>query len=73
MEKLDVYGGGREQTFVFVHGGGFVGGDKHNEGSPFYSNMGDFAARHGMEIVSVALAEGGAGRSRVLVSHRWRR
>jgi arylformamidase len=23
-------------------------GDKHTEGSPFYSNIGDFAARHGM-------------------------
>ena len=33
---------------VFVHGGGFVMGDKHTEGSPFYSNIGDFAARHGM-------------------------
>ena len=35
-------------VFVFVHGGGFLMGDKHTEGSPFYSNMGDFAARHGM-------------------------
>ncbi len=34
-------------VLVFVHGGGFVMGDKHTEGSPFYSNMGDFAARHG--------------------------
>jgi len=33
---------------VFLHGGGFVMGDKHTEGSPFYSNIGDFAARHGM-------------------------
>ena len=40
-------------VFVFVHGGGFVGGDKHNEGSPFYSNMGDFAARHGMVGVTI--------------------
>ena len=35
-------------VFVFVHGGGFLMGDKHTEGSPFYSNMGAFAARHGM-------------------------
>jgi len=40
-------------VFVFVHGGGFVMGDKHTEGSPFYSNMGDFAARHGMVGVTV--------------------
>lgn len=35
-------------VLLFVHGGGFVMGDKHTEGSPFYSNIGDFAARHGM-------------------------
>jgi arylformamidase len=40
-------------VFLFVHGGGFVQGDKHNEGSPFYSNMGDFAARHGMVGVTI--------------------
>jgi acetyl esterase/lipase len=34
-------------VFVFVHGGGFVMGDKHTAGSPFYSNVGDFAARQG--------------------------
>jgi acetyl esterase/lipase len=34
-------------VLVFVHGGGFVMGDKHTEGSPFYSNVGDFAARRG--------------------------
>ena len=35
-------------VLVFLHGGGFMMGDKHTEGSPFYSNIGDFAARHGM-------------------------
>jgi acetyl esterase/lipase len=40
-------------VFVFVHGGGFVMGDKHTDGSPFYSNMGDFAARHGFVGVTV--------------------
>ena len=40
-------------VLVFVHGGGFVMGNKHNEGSPFYSNMGDFAARHGMVGVTI--------------------
>lgn len=34
-------------VLVFVHGGGFVMGDKHTQGSPFYSNVGDFAARMG--------------------------
>ncbi|WP_338242849.1 alpha/beta hydrolase [Aurantiacibacter hainanensis] len=34
-------------VLVYLHGGGFVMGDKHTEGSPFYSNVGDFAARMG--------------------------
>lgn len=40
-------------VFLFVHGGGFVMGDKHADGSPFYSNMGDFAARHGFVGVTI--------------------
>src|SRR5205085_9768993 len=40
-------------VFVFVHGGGFVMGDKHTEGSPFYSNVGDFAARRGWVGVTI--------------------
>jgi triacylglycerol lipase len=49
--RLDLY---RQQNiekapvFVFVHGGGFVMGNKRNPPpSPFYRNVGDFAARHG--------------------------
>jgi triacylglycerol lipase len=48
--RLDVY---RQQNlkdapvFVFVHGGGFIMGDKRNPPGPFYRNVGDFAARHG--------------------------
>jgi arylformamidase len=48
--RLDVFareGIAKAPVFVFVHGGGFVMGDKHTEGSPFYSNVGDFAARQG--------------------------
>lgn len=48
--RLDVFARGGladAPVFVFVHGGGFVMGDKHTEGSPFYSNVGDFAARRG--------------------------
>lgn len=40
-------------VLVFVHGGGFVMGDKHTEGSPFYSNLGDFAVRHGFVGVTI--------------------
>lgn len=48
--RLDVFardGLAGAPVLVFVHGGGFVMGDKHTEGSPFYSNVGDFAARQG--------------------------
>ena len=48
--RLDLY---REQNienapvFVFVHGGGFIMGDKRSEQGPFYRNVGDYAARLG--------------------------
>jgi triacylglycerol lipase len=48
--RLDLFvqdGAINAPVFVFVHGGGFVRGDKQTEGSPFYSNIGDFAARQG--------------------------
>lgn len=54
--RLDVFtrdGLSGAPVFVFVHGGGFVMGDKHTEGSPFYSNIGDFAARHGFVGVTI--------------------
>ena len=31
---------------VFVYGGGFAGGAKHTPGSPFYDNIGRWAAAH---------------------------
>ncbi|MWV29015.1 alpha/beta hydrolase [Aurantiacibacter rhizosphaerae] len=48
--RLDVFTQGSPAgapVLVYVHGGGFVMGDKHTEGSAFYSNIGDFAARMG--------------------------
>ena len=48
--RLDLY---REQNienapvFVFVHGGGFIMGDKRSAQGPFYRNVGDYAARQG--------------------------
>jgi triacylglycerol lipase len=48
--RLDLY---RQQNlknapvFVFVHGGGFIMGDKRSDQGPYYRNVGDFAARHG--------------------------
>ena len=34
-------------VFVFVHGGGFVAGDKHHPGTPTYDMVGAWAVRHG--------------------------
>lgn len=54
--RLDVFtrdGTSGAPVLIFVHGGGFVMGDKTSEGSPFYSNFGDFAARRGMVGVPI--------------------
>jgi len=49
--RLDVHTAGDDETgqpvFVFVHGGGFVRGDKHTPGSPQYDHVGAWAVRHG--------------------------
>lgn len=50
--RLDVHAGGESAgplapVFVFVHGGGFVRGDKHTPGTPSYDLVGAWAARHG--------------------------
>ena len=49
--RLDVFqakgANGLKPVLLFVHGGGFIAGDKHSEGSPFYSNIGAWAARNG--------------------------
>lgn len=49
--RLDVFapsvaGAGRP-VVVYVHGGGFVQGDKGGEGAPFYNNVGAWAVRNG--------------------------
>jgi triacylglycerol lipase len=40
-------------VLMFVHGGGFTGGDKYTAGSPFYDNIPLWAARHGMVGVNM--------------------
>lgn len=57
-QKLDLFTvdgpkGRPRPVLVFVHGGGFVGGDKHNAGSPLYDNVMAWAARHGMVGVNI--------------------
>lgn len=34
-------------VLVFVHGGSFASGDKHTAGTPYFHNIGYWAARHG--------------------------
>ena len=38
--------GARKAVVVFIYGGGFAGGSKHTPGSPFYDNIGRWAAAH---------------------------
>ena len=55
--RLDVHAGGEPAggsaddhgapVFVFVHGGGFVRGDKYQAGTPAYDLVGAWAVRHG--------------------------
>jgi arylformamidase len=55
---LDVHYSGsdtslRRPILMFVHGGGFVGGNKTRPNSPFYDNVGLWAASHGMVGVNI--------------------
>jgi triacylglycerol lipase len=50
--RLDLFapkdkGGVGRPVLLFVHGGGFTGGDKSLPGSPFYDNVGAWAAGNG--------------------------
>lgn len=54
--RLDVFtADGRRDApvLMFVHGGGFVMGDKRAPGLPFYDNVGDFAVRAGFVGVTM--------------------
>ena len=66
--RLDVFtangaNSGRRPVLMFVHGGGFVAGDKHTEGSPFYSNVGRWAVRNGFDAVTMTY--------RLAPQHQW--
>lgn len=51
-QRLDIFlpegGGEKRPVVVFVHGGGFIGGDKGAPGAPFYNNIGAWAAANGL-------------------------
>ena len=51
--RLDIFTTGQpgavaKPVFIYVHGGGFVRGDKQDPGTPFFGNIGAWAARHGL-------------------------
>jgi triacylglycerol lipase len=54
--RLDVFAptaASNRPVLLFMHGGAYVGGNKHITGSPFYSNIGAWAARNGMVGVNM--------------------
>ncbi|BCG03158.1 hypothetical protein PPGU19_077260 (plasmid) [Paraburkholderia sp. PGU19] len=57
-QRLDVFVPAATQAspravLIFVHGGGYVRGDKHAPDSPFYDNVMLWAANHGMIGINV--------------------
>jgi len=81
--RLDVHtagpsADGRCPVLLFVHGGGFVGGDKHVPGAPMYDHVGAWAVRHGAVGVTMTyrLAPGHpwpAGAQDVAAAAAWTR
>jgi arylformamidase len=64
--RLDVFAppGARDlPVVVFVHGGGFVRGDKSTPGSPYHENVGLWACRAGLVGVTMTY--------RLAPEHRW--
>ena len=64
--RLDIFtrdGLSGAPVLVFVHGGGFVMGDKTTEGSPFYDNIGGFAVGSGFVGVTMTY--------RLAPAHTW--
>jgi acetyl esterase/lipase len=68
LQRLDVYAPTVKTAdplpvLIFIHGGGFVRGDKSPPGSPFYANVGYWFARHGVITI--------LGDYRLAPKHRW--
>jgi acetyl esterase/lipase len=67
--RLDVHTVGRgaagepAPVVLFVHGGGFTGGDKHVPGTPMYDHIGAWAVRNGWVGVTMTY--------RLAPEHRW--
>ncbi|MGH8227109.1 MAG: alpha/beta hydrolase fold domain-containing protein [Steroidobacteraceae bacterium] len=61
-QRLDIFepagaaapqAGRKAPVLMFVHGGGFVGGDKHMPGSPYNDNVALWAVRHGLVGINI--------------------
>lgn len=64
--RLDLFRKGspsRAPVLVYVHGGGFVMGDKTSPGSPFFDSIGQWAAQQGWVGVTLTY--------RLAPAHRW--
>lgn len=64
--RLDIFTSsddGERPVLVYVHGGGFVGGDKHHANTPFYDNIGAWAVRQGFVGVTMTY--------RLAPAHSW--
>lgn len=56
--RLDIFTSSQNRNhnkplLLFVHGGGFIAGDKHTAGSPFYDNIAIWAVRNGFNAVNM--------------------
>jgi triacylglycerol lipase len=64
--RLDIHRKGNPRNapvLVYVHGGGFIMGDKTSPGSPFYDNIGQWAAQQGFIGVTMTY--------RLAPAHHW--
>jgi acetyl esterase/lipase len=57
-QRLDIFTSSQNRNhnkpcLIFVHGGGFVAGDKHTPGTPFYDNIAIWAVRNGFNAVNM--------------------
>jgi len=50
-------------VLIYIHGGGFIGGDKHTPGTPFYDNVGTWAVRNGLAGINIT--------HRLAPKHQW--
>jgi predicted esterase len=67
-QRLDIFtplaGSEKDRPLlIFVHGGGFVAGDKNIPGTPFYDNVGAWAIKNGFNAVNMTY--------RLAPDHQW--